>query len=293
MELLTSAETADYLRLKERKLYELVATGAVPCTKVTGRWLFPKAELDRWIAAALAQPVGLMPAEPPRIIGGSHDPLLEWALRESGSALATLPEGSERGLERFLAGEVVAAAIHLHTLEGTGTDANVEAVRRSVQTHDAVLIAFVRREQGFVVAHGNPLDLSAIADVVERRVRLALRPKGAGAQLLLLALLHRAGAPFEAIAHGPVCPTGPDIAQAIRAGHADCGIATRSVANAAGLGFVPIMWEDFDLLLHQRDYFRAPMQAFFRFLSSSEFKARAHEAGGYDVSRGGQVRFAP
>jgi putative molybdopterin biosynthesis protein len=293
MELLTSAETADYLRLKERKLYELVATGAVPCTKVTGRWLFPKAELDRWIAAALAQPVGLMPAEPPRIIGGSHDPLLEWALRESGSALATLPEGSERGLERFLAGEVVAAAIHLHTLEGTGTDANVEAVRRSVQTHDAVLIAFVRREQGFVVAHGNPLNLSAIADVVERRVRLALRPKGAGAQLLLLALLHRAGAPFEAIAHGPVCPTGPDIAQAIRAGHADCGIATRSVANAAGLGFVPIMWEDFDLLLHQRDYFRAPMQAFFRFLSSSEFKARAQEAGGYDVSRGGQVRFAP
>jgi putative molybdopterin biosynthesis protein len=293
MELLTSAETADYLRLKERKLYELVATGAVPCTKVTGRWLFPKAELDRWIAAALAQPVGLMPAESPRIIGGSHDPLLEWALRESGSALATLPEGSERGLERFLAGEVVAAAIHLHTLEGTGTDANVEAVRRSVQTHDAVLIAFVRREQGFVVAHGNPLNLSAIADVVERRVRLALRPKGAGAQLLLLALLHRAGAPFEAIAHGPVCPTGPDIAQAIRAGHADCGIATRSVANAAGLGFVPIMWEDFDLLLHQRDYFRAPMQAFFRFLSSSEFKARAQEAGGYDVSRGGQVRFAP
>ncbi|MFY9624555.1 MAG: helix-turn-helix domain-containing protein, partial [Rhodoplanes sp.] len=46
MELLTSAEAAEYLRLKERKLYELVATGAVPCTKVTGRWLFPKAELD-------------------------------------------------------------------------------------------------------------------------------------------------------------------------------------------------------------------------------------------------------
>lgn len=292
MELLTSTEAAEYLRLKERKLYELVATGAVPCTKVTGRWLFPRAELDRWIAAALAQPVGPMPVEPPRIIGGSHDPLLEWALLESGSVLATLPEGSERGLDRFLAGEVVAAAIHLHTLNGTGTDANVEAVRRIAKTHNAVLIAFVRREQGFVVAPGNPLGLSAIADVVERGARLALRPKGAGAQLLLLALLHRAGAPLEAIAHGPVCPTGPDIPQAIRAGHADCGVATRSVANAAGLGFVPIMWEDFDLVLHQRDYFRAPMQAFFRFLSSSEFRARAQEAGGYDVSRAGQVRFA-
>ena len=156
MELLTSGEAADYLRLKERKLYELVASGAIPCTKVTGRWLFPKAELDRWIMAALVQPAGLMPAEPPRIVGGSHDPLLEWALRESGSGLATLPEGSERGLERFLAGEVAAAAIHFHALERAETDANVEAMRGSAKTHDAVLIAFVRREQGLVVAPGNP-----------------------------------------------------------------------------------------------------------------------------------------
>jgi putative molybdopterin biosynthesis protein len=293
MELLTSGEAADYLRLKERKLYELVASGAIPCTKVTGRWLFSKAELDRWIMAALVQPAGLMPAEPPRIVGGSHDPLLEWALRESGSGLATLPEGSERGLERFLAGEVAAAAIHFHALERAETDANVEAVRGSAKTHDAVLIAFVRREQGLVVAPGNPLGLNAIADVIERRARLALRPKGAGAQLLLLALLHRANAKFEAIARGPVCPTGPDIAQAIRAGHADCGIATRSVANAAGLGFVPILWENFDLVLRQRDYFRPSLQALFRFLHMGELAARAREAGGYDVSRAGQVRFAP
>lgn len=293
MEILTSGEAADYLRLKERKLYELVATGAVPCTKVTGRWLFPKAELDRWIMASLAQPANLSPAEPPPIVGGSHDPLLEWALLESGSALATLPEGSERGLDRFLAGEVAAAAIHLHTLDNGDIDANVEAVRRSVKTHDAVLIAFVRREQGFVVAPGNPLGVSAITDIVDRRARLALRPKGAGAQLLLLALLHRAGVTFEAIAPGPICPTGPDIAEAIRAGHADCGIATRSVASAAGLGFVPILWENFDLVLHQRDYFRQPLQALFRFLGTSEFKARARDAGGYDLSRTGEVRFAP
>ena len=48
-ELLTTDEAAAYLRLSERKLYELVASGAVPCTKVTGRWLFPKAALNRWL----------------------------------------------------------------------------------------------------------------------------------------------------------------------------------------------------------------------------------------------------
>ena len=72
-----------------------------------------------------------------------------------------------------------------------------------------------------------------------------------------------------------MCPTGPDVAQAIRAGRADAGIATRSVANAAGLDFVPIVWEPFDLLMRQRDYFRPPLQALMRFLRSDEFAARA------------------
>ena len=46
MEFLTTSEAADYLRLGERKLYELVTNGAIPCTKVTGKWLFPRHELD-------------------------------------------------------------------------------------------------------------------------------------------------------------------------------------------------------------------------------------------------------
>jgi len=53
-DLLTTDEAAAYLRLSERKLYELVANAAVPCTKVTGKWLFPKAALERWLVAGLA-----------------------------------------------------------------------------------------------------------------------------------------------------------------------------------------------------------------------------------------------
>src|SRR5256886_3343511 len=111
-DLLTTDEAATYLRLSERKLYELVANGVVPCTKVTGRWLFPKMALDRWLAAGLITPA-LAHAPAPPIVGGSHDPLLEWALRESASGLASLPEGSEAGLRRLARGEVTAAAIHL------------------------------------------------------------------------------------------------------------------------------------------------------------------------------------
>src|SRR5882672_616146 len=261
-DLLTTDEAATYLRLSERKLYDLVANGAVPCTKVTGKWLFPKAALDRWLAAGLAAPAGVMVAPAPPIVGGSHDPLLEWALRESDCALASLPEGSEAGLRRLTRGEVMAAALHLHRLDGDDDEANTLAVTHASGLHDAVVIAFARREQGLVVASANPLGLRDMAGVAAARARLALRPQGAGAQLLLLALLARAGLALDQLATvKPACPTGGDIAQAVRAGRADCGIATRAVAQATGLDFVPLAWERFDLVLRQRSYFLPDAQA--------------------------------
>src|SRR5215475_7903256 len=167
-DLLTTDEAATYLRLSERKLYELVASGAVPCTKVTGRWLFPKAALDRWLAAELIVPARMHAPAPP-IVGGSHDPLLDWALRESGSGLAGLPESSEAGLRRLARGEVTAAAIHLHRLDGDDDAANTQAVAGAAGLHDAVVIAFARREQGLVVAPGNPLRLADVAGIAGKR----------------------------------------------------------------------------------------------------------------------------
>ena len=70
-DLLTTEEAASYLRLSERKLYEMVANGAVPCSKITGRWLFPKAALDRWLSAGLLTPAALVQPAPP-IVGGSR-----------------------------------------------------------------------------------------------------------------------------------------------------------------------------------------------------------------------------
>jgi putative molybdopterin biosynthesis protein len=292
MQLFTTAEAAAYLRVKERKIYEMVAEGTVPCTKVTGRWLFPKAELDQWLASSVSRPAGMTRPEPASIVAGSHDPLLEWALRESGSGLATLAVGSEAGFNRFIAGDAVASSMHLHALEDPEADANVATMASRSDLQDAVLIAFCRREQGFLLAPGNPLKLSSIEDAVGKRARISMRPKGAGAQLLLLALLHRAGLTLDQLtAINPISPTGPDIAQAVRAGRADTGIATRGIANTAGLDFVPIVWEHFDLVMRQRDYFHPPLQALIRILRSDELAARAVELGGYDIGEAGTVRF--
>ena len=295
MEFLTTSEAADYLRLGERKLYELVTAGAIPCSKVTGKWLFPRHELDLWVLSGLAHPEGMIVADAPLIIGGSQDDLLEWGLRESGSALASLSEGTMRGVERLQRNEVMAAAIHFHghDMSANATDANIAAVRAMSGLHDAVLVGVARREQGLLLAPGNPKNLRSLSDAVASGATVAVRQPGAGAQLLLEALLARLGTtPKHLRKFEPPCLTGPDLAGAIRSGNADCGIATRAAARSAGLDFLPLVWESFDLLMRQRSYFRTNMQSLVRFLGETRFSQRAAEMGGYDTASSGRVRYA-
>lgn len=292
-DLLTTTEAATYLRIKERKLYELVAEHQIPCTKVTGKWLFPRADLDRWLLAGLLRPPGAIPDEPPPIVGGSHDPLLQWALLESRCGLAYLAEGSEGGYRKLLAGKVLAAAIHFHGPDPEG-DANVATVSAEPALYDAVLVGFAVREQGLLVAGGNPLRLTNLASAAAANARVAMRPEGAGARQLLCSLLGRDKLdPSAFTMAGGTYPTGADVAQAIRGGHADCGIATRAMATAAGLDFIPLARERFDILVRQRDYFRGPMQALLGLASDARFAAQARELGGLDVSGAGRVRWAP
>lgn len=296
MEFLTTSEAADYLRLGERKLYELVTTGAIPCSKVTGKWLFPRHELDLWVLSGLSRPAGMLIAEPPPVVGGSQDELLDWSLRESGSGLGSMSEGSARGLERLQRNEVMAAAVHFHSLDASNNlagDASVEALRAAPDLHDAVLVAFVRREEGLVLPQGNPKRLHGLTDVLALGARMAMRQQGTGAQMLLDVLLKRAGASTRDLRRIETpALTGPDLAELVRAGQADCGIGTRAVARSAGLDFVPLAWENLDLAMRQRSYFRPAMQALLRFLNERRLRQRADELTGYDPSTAGQIRFA-
>ena len=173
-------------------------------------------------------------------MGGSHDPLLEWALRESSSGLASLPEGSEEGLRRLTRGEVMIAAIHLHRLDGDDETANLDSVagkRRdctmpscSARTARAGYSRRTRQSAG-LERHGLDRNFPRADGAASHRGRRAIAAARAiGAPGIALDDLKLAK---------PAFPTGPDIAQAIRAGRIDCGIATRSVAKSAGLDFLP------------------------------------------------------
>src|SRR5262245_31370767 len=162
--LLTTREVADYLRIKERKVYDLVRERRIPCIRVTGKWLFPKALIELWVMQNCG---GGRPAKPsierPPVIAGSHDPLLEWAVRESECELAIMFNGSLDGLQRFAQGKAHCSGLHVFDPE-TG-DYNRAIVVRSLAGLEVVLIAWAWREQGLIVAAGNPYRIHALPDL--------------------------------------------------------------------------------------------------------------------------------
>jgi putative molybdopterin biosynthesis protein len=290
-EMMDTHQVARYLRIKERKVYELLKDKRIPCTRVTGKWLFPKGEIDAWLRRNSATPADAPRQGPvPMVVAGSHDPLLEWCLREVGGGLAMLPGSSMDGLRQMAAGEAAMAGIHL--LDAESGEFNLPQVRDMLTDRNVVLIEWAWRQQGLVVASGNPLGLGSLDDLVTRKARVVLRQEGAGSRMLLDRLLAEAGQTLEKLNTAKVAVRSEtDVGLAILEGAADAGLAVASVAKSLKLGFVPLRRERFDLAIDRRAYFEAPVQALLAFTRSPAFAQRVETLGGYDVSGIGSIRW--
>jgi excisionase family DNA binding protein len=287
-EFLTTKEVAALLRIKERKVYELVAENAIPVSRVTGKLLFPRALIEAWVWRHAEYRGGLEGLQPrPPVVAGSHDPLLEWSLRESGSELAAFFDGSLDGLGRLAAGNAIAAGLHVY--EPEAEDWNREHVARALPGAPVVLLEWAWRSQGLVVPPGNPKGIAHLADLAG--LTLIPRQQQSGSHLLLDHLLRAAGlerGQLQLIA--PPARSEADVALAVAEGKADAGLAVETVARQFRLGFVPLFRERYDLAVWRREVFERPLQRLLAFGRSAAFARRAEEIGGYDTSGLGTVR---
>jgi putative molybdopterin biosynthesis protein len=285
--MMDTREVAAYLRLKERRIYDLARQQAIPHVRATGKLLFPRRQIDAWLAAK-AGTAGTVKVSP--IIAGSHDPLLEWAARESGSGLAILPCGSRAGIERLARGEAAIAAIHWRD-RATGAD-NLPLIQSVLPGADIVVLEWARREQGLLLAAGNPRRIGTLADLVHKRPRVVARQVEAGSHRLFEQLLMDAKLSGTDIAWtSRSARAETDLAAAIAEGHADAGFGIEAAARAHGLAFVPLAVERMDLVVRRRDAFEPPLQALLAFVRAPEFAAQAKTLGGYDVTNAGRVVF--
>ena len=123
---------------------------------------------------------------------------------------------------------------------------------RSCAGRDVAVVRLVHREQGLLVAPGNPLGLSGVADLARPGLRYVNRQRGAGTRVLLDYELARARIDPQAIAgYGREEPTHLAVAAAIASDRADCGMGVLAAARAFDLDFVPVTSEPYDLVLER------------------------------------------
>lgn len=285
---LTVRALAELLHIKERKVYALAAEGKIPCSRAAGKLLFPRDEVEQWVAKDATGVAPKLKTERPMVIVGSHDPLLDWALRESRSGIPAFFDSSLDGLQRLKDGEAMAGGLHLYEAEDDGW--NVRHVADSLGDAEIVLLEWAWRERGLIVAPGNPKGISSLADLPGARV--VPRQPEAGSQVLFQILLEKEGLALEELdLVDPPARSESDLAAKVAGDAAEVGFGLAGIAHQFRLDFVPLVRERYDLVVHRRGYFLEPFQKLTAFCRSERFAATAREMGGYDISGFGRVHY--
>jgi putative molybdopterin biosynthesis protein len=146
------------------------------------------------------------------------------------------------------------------------------------------VVRLVHREQGLIVAAGNPAGVSGLEDLV--RLRYVNRQRGAGTRVLLDHELSRRGIEAAAVdGYEREEPTHLAVAAAVTAGRADAGMGVMAAARAFGLDFVPVAREPFDLVMAPGEPAVAPL---LELLDDEGFRAQVEALGGYSVEETGR-----
>jgi putative molybdopterin biosynthesis protein len=223
----------------------------------------------------------------------SHDEALA-ALREHAAANARLHLdvrfcGSVDAISALNEGRCVMAGFHLPRLPDGGVLAR-RAYRPLLQPGRHKLIGFARRTQGLIVAPSNPLGLASLQDIRRTGARFVNRALGTGTRVLLDELLAQAGMEGADITgYGNDEPSHAAVAQAIASGAADAGLGIEAAARARGLGFVPLLEENYYLVCLKAALEEPPVRALRDMLASVAWQRQLGALPGYEADRCGEV----
>ncbi|HIC85188.1 MAG TPA: helix-turn-helix domain-containing protein, partial [Desulfobacterales bacterium] len=254
--LLNTKEVARFLDVNEKVVYSLVAEKGLPATKVTGKWLFPRHLVERWIENNTLNYPKPLQAVPPMegllIIAGSNDIVLDQAIslfnaRAEGQMAVFGNMGSMGGIKALRLGLCHMATSHL--VEADGEEYNFQYLQQELDQLPAV-VNFCYREQGLLIGRGNPKGIHSTEDLKAKGIRVVNRPKGTGTRLLFDSKLAEVGiSPEQLDGYGRELFRHLDVGLEVLSGQADAGPGIKAVAQLLGLEFLSWQWERFDLLI--------------------------------------------
>ena len=303
--MLSAREAAEFLGLNDKKVHALARAGKIPAVRLTGKWLFPEATLREWLEGRAREGVGRgregagREEETPGpasalaalVIAGSDDPLFRSLLRDLNrqpeqGLLAFAELGSAGGLRAVAGGLADLACCHLAE-EG---EYNLPFLPRLAPGLRGRLITVAHRRQGILTAPGNPHGIASLADLGRPGLRIVNRQPGSGTRMLLDAGLARAGVePAGLAGYETEVSTHEEVAMCVFRGKADAGAACEWAAAQAGLGFVPLCEERFDLIV-PRGGAKGAAEGLVQALRAPAFRRRGASWPGYDLRETGAVQ---
>jgi putative molybdopterin biosynthesis protein len=285
VEILSAKELSRYLKINEKKIYQLVRTSTLPHTKIGGKIAFAKELIDAWIAENTEREKHLY-------IAGSDDPLLRRIIdaynKEEPSTIFYAPVGSFNGLKLLKSGAANLACVHILDVEKK--EYNVGYLERYLSHHRYTVIHLYLREQGIYLNSDNPKKVRSLEDIAAKHVRFINRNQGTGTRLLLDFLLHE-----KEIETAQIKGYDKEVESHLQAGltvlrgDADAAFGIRYVAHMLNLHFVPLFKERFDLLIPEV-YSQAPqVTSFLARFDQGRLMQHAKDFAGYDLTKTGSI----
>ncbi|MBU0961138.1 MAG: molybdopterin biosynthesis protein [Proteobacteria bacterium] len=227
---------------------------------------------------------------------GSHDNIIDVLANQLHKErpvirISSAHVGSMGGIMAIRRGEAHLAGSHL--LDAESGEYNISFIKRFLPETPLQLINLCYRQQGLIVAKGNPLGIKGFQDIADRNLTFINRQNGAGTRLLTDKTLQDLGLPATAISgyeHEEY--THMSVAAAIACGSVDSGMGILAAANALGLDFVPVAEERYDLIIPKQFLNDKKILTLLKLIrSSAEFQILVQGLGGYSLRDCGKLMY--
>ena len=283
MEILSAKDLSKYLKINEKKIYQLVRESKLPHTKIGGKIAFAREIIDAWIAQHTEREKHLY-------IAGSDDPLLRRIIdaynKSEENTIFYAPIGSINGLKLLRSGAATMACVHILDVEKK--EYNAGYIDRYLTHTRYTIVHLYLREQGLYLEKGNPKKIKSLSDVAAKQLRFINRSQGTGTRLLLDFLLHEQGIEKAAIrGYDREAESHLQAGLGILRGDADVGIGIRYVAHLLDLHFVPLFKEQFELVIPEVYASSEQVKSFMDRFDQSKLLPYTKEFAGYDFSKTG------
>lgn len=287
---LNARQVAEYLDLNEKKVYAMANDRLLPGTKVTGKWLFPKSLIDRWIIDSCHG--GTLSDR--LIIGGSDDPLLHYVVRRvsrhigSSGVINYSPSSTRAGLTHLANGYTDICCIHWSDSEER--DLRHPALLKEHSAYKQwIMVHGFNRDFGILMRSEHHHLSQELHEMLSLRYRWIPRQVGAGARHHLDNFLAKRDMNTSDLNLCPEALSEHEMGAAIVRGEADFGMGCQGVAGEFGLMFVPLGKESFDLVMPQGVFFRQHLQHLFSTLQAANTIEHANALDGYDLNQCGKL----